>query len=78
MQYRVEKRNLQVDRTVDFRYKNALFDQNFSFAWSTKPFNINSKQKISIMFIAMSESAKRLERSKYPYAHLKEKSGGYT
>ena len=39
------KRILQVDELVDFGYKNTLLDQNFSFIWSTKPSNMNQKQK---------------------------------
>ena len=39
------KRILQVDKVVDFRYKNVLLDQNFSFTWSTEPSNIDLKQK---------------------------------
>ena len=72
------KQNLQVDRTVDIKYKNALFVQNLSSVCLTKPSKIDSKQKISIKLIAMSESEKRLKRSEYPCAHLKEKSGGNT
>ena len=44
-QYRVYKRILQVDKVVDFRYKNVLLDQNFSFTWSKGPSNIDLKQK---------------------------------
>ena len=43
--YRVYKQILQVDKFVDFGYKNTLLDQNFSFMWSTKPSNMNEKQK---------------------------------
>ena len=42
---RVNKRILQVDKVADFRYKNELLDQNFSFTWSTDPSNIDFKQK---------------------------------
>ena len=43
--YRVYKGILQVDKVVDFKYKNALLDQNVSFTWSAEPSNIDLKQK---------------------------------
>ena len=37
--------NLYLPRHVDFEDKNALLDQNFGFAWSSLPSNIDSKPK---------------------------------
>ena len=41
----MSKINVHLPRHFGFKDKNALLDQNFGFAWSSLPSNIDSKPK---------------------------------
>ena len=74
--YRVQKRNLQVVKLVDFEnaYENKA--QNSSPTCKHNLFALIERKKMFLKYLALWESLKGLRESEFPCAHLEQKNGG--